>query len=165
MPKSWILVLSNITLSPSSPMNHSDVHWKTSNGPGHVLSWAGGPCGRCMISVLYGVVCYQLFSWWLWSHTVKKKKLSQLQSLRQPASADFWVFSTYFLGYFSTCCCINIKGYSTPKWKCCYYSLTPMSLQPHKSFVCLRACVRWLIPYMTLRWRGKSESRQIVEKK
>ncbi len=25
------------------------------------------PCGRCRISVLHGVVCYQLFSWWLWS--------------------------------------------------------------------------------------------------
>ncbi len=24
-------------------------------------------CGRCRISVLHGVVCYQLFSWWLWS--------------------------------------------------------------------------------------------------
>ncbi len=35
----------------------------------HVLSWAGGPCGGCRISVLHGVVCYQLFSWWLWSQT------------------------------------------------------------------------------------------------
>ncbi len=51
------------TLSPSSPLNH----WQTSDGPVHVLSWAGGPCGRCRISVLHGVVCYQLFSWWLWS--------------------------------------------------------------------------------------------------
>ncbi len=31
------------------------------------LSWAGWPCGCCRISVLHGVVCYQLFSWWLWS--------------------------------------------------------------------------------------------------
>ncbi len=31
-----------------------------------MLSWAGGPCGCCRISVLHGVVCYQLFSWWLW---------------------------------------------------------------------------------------------------
>ncbi len=30
----------------------------------------------------------------------KKKELSQLKSLRQPASTDFWVFSTYFLGKF-----------------------------------------------------------------
>ncbi len=37
----------------------------------------------------------------------KKKKLGQLKSLRQPASADFWVFSTYFLGNFSTFCCKN----------------------------------------------------------
>ncbi len=32
--------------------------------------------------------------------------------LRQPASAEFWVFSTYFLGgfwVFSTFCCINLK--------------------------------------------------------
>ncbi len=48
------------TLSPSSPLNH----WQTSV---HVLSWAGGPCGCCRISVLHSVVCYQLFSWWLWS--------------------------------------------------------------------------------------------------
>ncbi len=34
--------------------------------PGHVLSWAGGPCGHCRILVFQGVVCYQ-FSWWLWS--------------------------------------------------------------------------------------------------
>ncbi len=33
----------------------------------HVLSWARGPCGRSRISVIHGVVCYQLFSWWLWS--------------------------------------------------------------------------------------------------
>ncbi len=59
MPNSWILVSS----SPSSHLNH----WHTSDGPVHVLSLAGGPCGLCMISVLNGVVCYQLFSWWLWS--------------------------------------------------------------------------------------------------
>ncbi len=40
------------TLSPSSPLNH----WQTSDGPVHVLSWAGGPCRRCMISVFHGVV-------------------------------------------------------------------------------------------------------------
>ncbi len=34
----------------------------------------------------------------------KKKKLGKLKSL-----ADFWVFSTYFLGNFSTFCCINLK--------------------------------------------------------
>ncbi len=37
------------TLSPSSPLNH----WHTSDGPVHVLSWAGGLCGRCRISVLH----------------------------------------------------------------------------------------------------------------
>ncbi len=47
------------TRSPSSPLNH----WQTSDGPVHVLAWAGGPCGRCKISFLHDVVCYQLFSW------------------------------------------------------------------------------------------------------
>ncbi len=42
----------SITLSPSSPLKH----WQTSDGPVHVLSWAGGPWGRCRISVLHGVV-------------------------------------------------------------------------------------------------------------
>ncbi len=56
-------MVSTTTLLPSSPLNH----WQTSDRPVHVLSWAGGPCGRCRISVLHGVVCYQLFSWWLWS--------------------------------------------------------------------------------------------------
>ncbi len=53
---------SHLTTTPSSPLNHSEVHWQTSDGPVHVLSWAGGPCGCCRISVLHGVVCYQLFS-------------------------------------------------------------------------------------------------------
>ncbi len=53
------------TLSPSSSLNH----WQTSDVSVHVLSGAGGPCGRCRISVLRGVVCYQMFSWWLpWDH-------------------------------------------------------------------------------------------------
>ncbi len=34
MPKSWILVSSDTTLSASSPLNH----WQTSDGPVHVLS-------------------------------------------------------------------------------------------------------------------------------
>ncbi len=51
------------TLSPSSPL----IHWQTSDGPIHVLSWAGTPCGRCRISILHCVACYQLFSWWLLS--------------------------------------------------------------------------------------------------
>ncbi len=41
------------TLSPSSPLNH----WQTLDGPVHVLSWAEGPCGCCMISVHHDVVC------------------------------------------------------------------------------------------------------------
>ncbi len=53
------------TVSPTSPLNL----WKTSDGlTVHVLSWARGPCGRSRISVIHGVVCYQLFSWWLWSY-------------------------------------------------------------------------------------------------
>ncbi len=35
--------------------------------------------------------------------------MGKLKSLSQPASADFWVFSTYFSGNFSTFCCINLK--------------------------------------------------------
>ncbi len=78
------------TLSPSSPLNH----WQTSDGPVHVLSWAGGPCGHCRNSVLYGVVCYQLFSWWLWSqlpwdhwqnHVVLGWFLTVLMITRSPA--------------------------------------------------------------------------------
>ncbi len=50
-------------VSPSSPLNH----WQTSDRFLHVLSWAGGHFRHYMISVLHGIVCYQLFSWWLWS--------------------------------------------------------------------------------------------------
>ncbi len=32
----------------------------------------------------------------------------------------------------------TLKGYATPKWKCSHYSLTHMSFQPHKRFVCLQ---------------------------
>ncbi len=49
------------TLSTSSPQNH----WQTSDGP--LLSWAGGPYGCCSISVIHSVMCYQMFSLWLWS--------------------------------------------------------------------------------------------------
>ncbi len=48
--------------SPKPSLNHSDVHWQTSDGRVHVTSWAGGPCGRCRISVHCGVVCYQWFA-------------------------------------------------------------------------------------------------------
>ncbi len=51
------------TLSPSSPLNHL----QSSDRPVHVLSWAGGFLGHCSVSVLHGVVYYQLFYWWLWS--------------------------------------------------------------------------------------------------
>ncbi len=46
------------------------------------------------------------------AYTVKKnKKLRKLKSLRQAASADFFEFSTYFLGDFWVLnfCCINLK--------------------------------------------------------
>ncbi len=49
------------------------------------------------------------FSYFLMYTVKKKKELSQLKNLRQPASADFCIFSTYFSGYFSTFCCINLK--------------------------------------------------------
>ncbi len=49
MPKSWILVSSDhSTFSLCFSLNH----WQTSDGAVHVLSWAGGTCGRCTISVL-----------------------------------------------------------------------------------------------------------------
>ncbi len=67
------------TLSPSSPLNHSDVHWQTS--PVLVLSWAGGSCGSCRISVLHGVVRYQLFSWWLSVLVFCRLWLAQLGTL------------------------------------------------------------------------------------
>ncbi len=35
----------------------------------------------------------------------------------------------------------NLKGYSTPKWKFCRFSLTPMSFQTRKSFVSLQNSV------------------------
>ncbi len=35
--------------------------------------------------------------------------LGYLKILSQPAKADFWFFSTYFLGNFSTFSCINLK--------------------------------------------------------
>ncbi len=41
--------------------------------------------------------------------TVKKKRQVELKIWRQPASADFWVLSTYFCRRFSTFCCINLK--------------------------------------------------------
>ncbi len=51
MRKSWILVSSD---------HHNFIQFSseslTSDGPVHVLSWAGGSCGCCRISVLYGVV-------------------------------------------------------------------------------------------------------------
>ncbi len=40
---------------------------QTSDRAVHVLSWAAGACRRCRISVLHGVIHYQLFSWWLWA--------------------------------------------------------------------------------------------------
>ncbi len=67
IPKSSILVSSDhntFTQFSSESFRCSLANFRQAV---HVLSWAGGPCGRCRISVLHGVVCYQLFSWWLWS--------------------------------------------------------------------------------------------------
>ncbi len=44
--------------SPTPPLNHPDGLWQTSDGPGHVLAWAGGPCVRCRILIHDVVVCY-----------------------------------------------------------------------------------------------------------
>ncbi len=62
MPKSWILVSSDH--NTFTQFSELLANFRRAV---HVLSWAGGHCWRCMISVLRGVVCYQLFSWWLWS--------------------------------------------------------------------------------------------------
>ncbi len=61
MPKSLIWSHLTTTLSPSSPLNHSDVHWQTSDGPVHVLAWAGGPCGCWRFSVLQVIMRYHCF--------------------------------------------------------------------------------------------------------
>ncbi len=45
-------------LLPCPPLDHPDGLWQTSDGPGHVLAWAGGPCARCRILIHDGVVCY-----------------------------------------------------------------------------------------------------------
>ncbi len=45
----------------------------------------------------------------------KKKKLGYLKILSQPAKADFWVFSTYILGNFSTFCYIKQEVEKTQK--------------------------------------------------
>ncbi len=73
---------------PVSPLNHC----QTSDGPVHVISWAGGPCWRCRISVLHGVVCYQLFSWWLWSQLLEiiDKILPCSPGLIPHRSHDHW---------------------------------------------------------------------------
>ncbi len=74
--------------------------WQCQDPPGliceTVVQWAWG------IIFLYELATTQ-------SCTVKKKKLGYLKILSQPAKADFWVFSNYFLGNFSTFCCINLK--------------------------------------------------------
>ena len=48
-------------------LDHPDGHWQTSDGPGHALAWAEGPCMRCRILIHDGVVCYLWFSLILWS--------------------------------------------------------------------------------------------------
>ncbi len=51
------LFWSHLTTWPSlmPPLDHPDGLWKTSDGPGHVLAWAGGPCARYRI-LIHGVV-------------------------------------------------------------------------------------------------------------
>ncbi len=44
--------------SPMPPLDYPDGLWQTSDGPGHVLAWAGGPCTRCRILIHDSVVCY-----------------------------------------------------------------------------------------------------------
>ncbi len=42
--------------SPMPPLDHPDGIWQTSDGPGHVLSWAGRPCAHCRMLIHDGVV-------------------------------------------------------------------------------------------------------------
>ncbi len=37
--------------SPMPPLDHPDGLWQTSDGPGHVLAWAGGPCARSRVLI------------------------------------------------------------------------------------------------------------------
>ncbi len=51
IPKSYILVSSDhMTFSHASP-DHPYGLWQTSDSPGHVLAWAGGPCVCCRILI------------------------------------------------------------------------------------------------------------------
>ncbi len=64
MPKSWILVSSDHnTFTQFSSESLSNFKWACTCA---FLS-KGTLWGRCRISVLHCLVCYQLFSWWLWS--------------------------------------------------------------------------------------------------
>ncbi len=63
MPKSLILV----SFDHNTFIQFSSESLVSFRRAVHVLYWAGGPCGCCRISVLHGIVCYQWFSWWLWS--------------------------------------------------------------------------------------------------
>ncbi len=56
--KSSILVSSDHMTSPMPPLDHPDGLWQSSDRPGHVLSWAGGPLVRCRILIHDCVVCY-----------------------------------------------------------------------------------------------------------
>ncbi len=55
-----VLFWSHLTTwpSPMAPLDHPDGLWQTSEGPGHVLAWAGGHCTCCRILIHDGVVCY-----------------------------------------------------------------------------------------------------------
>ncbi len=52
-----VLFWSHLTTwpSPMPPLDHPDGLWQTSDGPGHVLAWAGGPFLGILIHD--GVVC------------------------------------------------------------------------------------------------------------
>ncbi len=143
MPKSWILVSSDHnTFTQFSSESLANFRRAV-----HVLSWAGRPCGHCRISVLHGVVCYQLFSWWLWfqlpwDHWQDPPVSSGLIPHR---SHDHWNSTRWILhgapnrGRLTVICVSSIVNNHT---NCCHFSPSclAMSCSPFQPCVGLQSC-------------------------
>ncbi len=56
--KSYILVSSDHMIFSHASSGSSRWSLANSDGPGHVLAWAAGPCPRCRILIHDGLVCY-----------------------------------------------------------------------------------------------------------
>ncbi len=72
------------------------------------IVWLVQYCISKWLNLLIIIIYYYIYMYHC-KKKKKKKRLGKLKILSQPGSADFWVFSTYFLGNFSTFCCINLK--------------------------------------------------------